>query len=208
MAGVVDYASLKTEVGNWMHRSDLAGEMDVFIQMAENTFNRKLRTRRMDTLTTIPTVSNTMPLPVDFVQARNVDLVLSSGVRPLVYVSPEQKDLYDLQTSTGQPRMYTIAGNNLLIAPTPDQVYSLNFEYFALIPTLVGGQNTTNWLIQFWPDAYLFGTLLAATAFIGDDSRVGMWQNAWQAAVDDINREDDDGQFSGGTIRVRPDVAF
>ena len=47
MAGIVDYASLKTELGNFLHRTDTTGEYDTLIQLAELEFQRGLRFRQM-----------------------------------------------------------------------------------------------------------------------------------------------------------------
>src|SRR6185437_9619319 len=153
MAGIVDYASLKTELANFTHRSDQSSELDTLIQFAEAEFNRKLRFRQM--LTT------------------------------LKFVTTEQKDFYDSGVTTGQPRLYSIVGSNIYLYPTPDQVYTANLQYFQTLPTLVGGVNTTNWLLGLYPDLYLFGALVRAGLYIGLDPRLPEWSGFYTAALAD-----------------------
>lgn len=205
--GIVDYASLKTEIANFAHRTDLTTELDTIIQLAENVLNRKLRCRQMDITTTLSATTRSTALPADFLQMRDVD-IQASPIVPLKFVTPEQMQLYDLQSSTGRPRNYTITAGNLILSPNPDQTYTLDIEYFQKIPTLVNGANTSNWLILGWPDAYLYGCLLASVAFTRDDSGVAMWNQAYNATVEDINRQDDDGQYSGDAMRLRADCGY
>ena len=206
MAGIVDYASLKTSITNWTHRADLATDVDTMIQMVENELNRELRTRAMDTVVVINTTGSNLPLPSDYQQARNVELQ-GSPVIPLRYVTPEQRDLYDLQTSVGQPRLYTIRGQNLILAPTPDQIYQCNFEYYAQIPTLVGGANTTNWLLNSFPDCYLFGCLVMSLGW-AQNPLAEKWVQMYEKVKSDVNRIDDDSTYAGSVVRLRPDQGW
>ena len=207
MAGIVDYASLKTEIGNYLHRSDLGTELDTLIQGAETKLNRVLRTRKMITNSQATALTDTVPLPIDYLQLVNIELV-QSPVIPLKFVSIEQRDLYDLKTNTGQPRIYTIDGSNIILAPPPDQPYTVAFTYYAKLPTLVGGVNTTNWLLTDYPDLYLKASLLEASGFIGQDPRGPYWISARQEAIDDLNKEDDDAMYAGSIPRLRPDVGW
>jgi hypothetical protein len=206
MAGITNYTTLSTEIQNWLHRADLASEIDTFIQITENQLNRELRCKQMDVIAVINTTGNTLPLPSDYQQARNVEIA-GSPVTPLRYVTPEQRDLFDLQSSTGKPRLYSIKGGNLVLAPTPDQVYQVNFEYYQQLPTIVGGANATNWLLTAHPDCYLYGCLLASNAFVLDP-RAQQWQSLFEKTKADINRIDDDSTYAGSVIRVRPDAGF
>ena len=40
-----------------------------------------------------------------------------------------------------------------------DRVDAYEFHYYQKVPTLVGANTTTNWLIAEYPNAYLFGVL-------------------------------------------------
>lgn len=205
--GVIDYASLKTEIANFTHRTDLTAELDTIIQMAEAVLNRKLRCRQMDISTTLTATGRSVALPADFLEVRNVD-INGSPITPLKFLSSEQIELYDRQSSTGKPRSYGIVTSNLILSPTPDQSYVVDLEYYQKLPTLVNGVNTNNWLILGWPDAYLYGALLASVAFTRDDSGVAMWSQAYNAVIEDINRQDSDAQYSGDVMRLRTDCGW
>jgi|SRR6185437_5880098 len=206
MAGIVDYASLKTELANFTHRSDQSSELDTLIQFAEAEFNRKLRFRQM--LTTIQPVNsgNVIALPSDFLELRNVELQ-GDPLVTLKFVTTEQKDFYDSGVTTGQPRLYSIVGSNIYLYPTPDQVYTANLQYFQTLPTLVGGVNTTNWLLGLYPDLYLFGALVRAGLYIGLDPRLPEWSGFYTAALADAMQAAADSMYSGDTITMQPDVS-
>ena len=79
MARITDYASLQTAVANWLDRKDLAAEVPTFIQLCESQVNRVLRDH--DLLCIGQSVGwrtdAIVPLPDDWVETRNVTLILS-----------------------------------------------------------------------------------------------------------------------------------
>jgi hypothetical protein len=59
--------------------------------------------------------------------------------------------------------------------------------YYQDIPKLSASQ-TTNWLLGDAPDAYLYGSLMQAAPYLGEDERVAIWSSLYAKAVADINR--------------------
>lgn len=204
MAGIIDYASLKTEIQNYLHRTGLSSELDTWITIVESELNLELRTRQQLTSTTLSATTNTVALPADFLQMRNLELA-TSPISTLKYVTSEQKDLYDLQASTGKPRLYDISGTNLILAPTPDQTYTLNIEYYAKIPTLPS--NTTNWLVVNFPHVYLYGCLQQAAGYITDPDRLQVFFQAYEKGKTQLSRADDDAVYNSAP-RLRADVGW
>jgi hypothetical protein len=200
---IASYSALSTEIQDWLHRSDLSGKISTAVQLLEDEFNRKLRCRQMLQTVTISFSSNSAPLPADYLEMRNVQL--QSGTNPpLVYVSPEQLDGYDRGLYTGQPRIYTISGGNIVIAPIPDQTYPVAVTYFQKIPSLE--VNSTNWLLTSYPLAYLWGGIMFLRAYVTDQQLLADAKAGYDEIVNDINRADDNSTYSGSVIRVRADV--
>ena len=203
----MDYAALKTQLDNYTHRADLSTEYDTWIALVESELNLELRTRQQLTSTTIAMVgvpTDTIALPSDFLQMRNLELA-TSPVTPLKYVTSEQRDFYDLKASTGKPRIYDISGSNIILAPQPDQVYTLNIEYYAQIPTLPS--NTTNWLITNFPHVYLYGCLSQAGGYLLDSDRLQIFVQAYADAKAKISKADDDAVYNSSP-RMRADVGW
>ena len=85
------FAQLKTAAANWLDRSDLTDRIPEFIALAEARFNRELRTRDMETVSTaISTVAGTREysLPTGFVQMKEFHLS-TDPLTPLAYITPE-----------------------------------------------------------------------------------------------------------------------
>jgi len=85
------FAELKTATANWLDRSDLTDRIPEFIALAEARFNRNLRIRDMETVSTaISTVAGTREynLPTGFVQMKEFHLT-TDPLTPLAYITPE-----------------------------------------------------------------------------------------------------------------------
>ena len=201
----MDYAGLKTQLDAYTHRTDLSTQYDTWIALVESELNLELRTRQQLTSSTLTTgPSDTVSLPGDFLQMRNLE-VAGNPIAPLKYVTSEQKDFYYLKASTGIPRLYDISGPNIILAPQPDQTYTLYIEYYAKIPTLPS--NTTNWVITNFPHVYLYGCLAQAGAFLSDSQKAQGFVAAYADAKAKISRADDDSVYNSSP-RMRTDVGW
>jgi hypothetical protein len=72
------------------------------------------------------------------------------------------------------------------------------------VPPLSDAQ-PTNWLLQEHPDAYLYGTLANAEAFIGHDERIQLWLAAREAAFASIEQADRKARWAG-PLTIVPDL--
>ena len=200
---ISSYSDLSTDLQDRLHRTDLATKISNNIQLLEDELNRKIRCRQMLTSTTLSVSAALTPLPADYLEARNLQL-LAGSQPPLLYVTPEQMDAYDRGLYTGQPRMYTIRGTSFQVAPVPDQTYSVFFEYYARIPPLES--NSTNWLLQSYPLAYVAGGIVFLEEYCTDLNVLQWAKPRYDEVVMDINRADDMSTYAGSVIRVRADV--
>ncbi len=94
-------------------------------------------------------------------------------------------------TQTGLPLYYADYGyNNWIICPTPDQAYPFELAYLEL-PEPLSVSVQTNWLTNFAPDVLLFGTLLQAIPFLGNDERIPEWKNFYKEGIASLNGQDE-----------------
>ena len=197
------FAQLKTAAANWLDRSDLTDRIPEFITLAEARFNRILRTRDMETVSTaISTAAGTREysLPTGFVQMKGFHLT-TDPLTPLAYITPEMMTRLWAGSSKGRPEVFTIIADNVRLGPNPDAVYTTSMLYYKTF-TALSDSATTNDMLTNNPDVYLYGTLLEAEPFIMNDQRVGLWLAAFEKAVSDIQNQDNKDRHSGSQLRV------
>ena len=197
------FAELKTAAANWLDRSDLTDRIPEFIALAEARFNRILRIRDMETVSTdISTTGGTReyPLPTGFVQMKEFHLT-TDPLTPLAYITPEMMTRLWAGSSSGKPEVFTVIADNVRLGPSPDAVYTTSMLYYKTF-TALSDDAATNDMLTNNPDVYLYGTLLEAEPFIMNDERVQLWATAFKQAIDDIQNQDNKDRHSGSQLRV------
>jgi len=197
------FAELKTATANWLDRSDLTDRIPEFIALAEARFNRILRIRDMETVSTaISTTGGTREysLPTGFVQMKEFHLT-TDPLTPLAYITPEMMTRIWAGSGRGKPEVFTIIADNVRLGPNPDAVYTTSMLYYKTF-TALSDSATTNDMLTNNPDVYLYGTLLEAEPFIMNDQRVQLWGMAFEKAIGDIQFQDNKDRHSGSELRV------
>ena len=197
------FAQLKTAAANWLDRSDLTDRIPEFIVLAEARFNRILRIRDMETVSTaISTSAGTREysLPTGFVQMKEFHLT-TDPLTPLAYITPEMMTRIWAGSAQGKPEVFTIIADNVRLGPNPDAVYTTSMLYYKTF-TALSDSATTNDMLTNNPDVYLYGTLLEAEPFIMNDQRVQLWGMAFEKAIGDIQNQDNKDRHSGSQLRV------
>ena len=196
-----NYTELQASVADFLNRSDLTSVIPDFIIMAEADLNRTLRVREMSVRTQAPINSQYVKLPVDFLGMRNIDL-LTDPVTPMTYKNLQNLDIHRAGDATGKPIYYSIMQNNIEFAPVPDGEYTIEIVYYQKVPPLA--VNSTSWLLDAHPDAYLYGTLQHSAPYLQSDERVGIWAGKYQQIIEQIITSDERAKFSGST----PSISF
>lgn len=206
---IASYSDLNTAVANYLARDDLTARIPEFIALAEAKFNRELRCRQMETRsTTSVSLSNTEPemvsLPSDFQSMRSFRITSVTGRPRLEYMSDTQMDEYrqTIGNVAGQPKYFSIFGNEIELCPTPDDAYTIEMKYRATVTALTASA-TTNWLILLAPDLYLYGTLLEAAPYMKEDPRIAVWGAGMTAAIDGLNDLTQESGYGSGPLVVR-----
>jgi len=202
------YTELQSSITNWLRRdgdTNLVATAPDLILMAEANFNRDVRHRRMETTTTLTLTSgtDTVALPTDFVEVKTAT-VQTSPLQPMTFVTQSQLILNWPNGTTGVPSEYTIQGANMKVGETPDSGYNVELAYYQQIPDLA--TNSTNWLLTNHPDMYLFGSLLQAAPFLGDDERVPVWASYYERAREGLRGDNNRTSYSGGPLYTRVGV--
>ena len=185
------FAGLKATIADYLNRDDLTAIIPSFITIAEAKFNRKLRTRQMIKRAEGQIETAFFTYPADWLQAKEFQLNTNPIVR-LQFVTEAYGDELKANryVSIGQPAYYTITGTQLEFIPAPDSTYSAELTYYAKIPAL-SDANTSNWLLAYAPDLYLYGALMEAAPYLKDDERLPVWSQMYVNSLGDIEVADE-----------------
>jgi hypothetical protein len=184
------FSGLKTTIADYLNRDDLTSAIPSFITLAEAKFNRKLRVRQMVKRATATLDTQYFAFPSDFLQAKEFQLN-TNPITYLQYVTQNQGDYGSANNyiAAGKPQFYTIIGTQIQVIPTPDTGYTGELTYYGKIPAL-SDSNTSNWLLAYAPDLYLYGALLEATPYLKDDERLAVWSTLYANSLGDIEIAD------------------
>ena len=93
-------------------------------------------------------------LPSDFLQIIRLDYItqgtgVTAQTQKIQFITPNQIDL--LSDTTGQPAFYYMQRNNLILAPVPDNIYTLHLEYSYYVADMVNSTDIPDAPQQFHP---------------------------------------------------------
>tara|TARA_R100000353_G_scaffold125173_1_gene88865 strand:+ start:945 stop:1571 length:627 start_codon:yes stop_codon:yes gene_type:complete len=205
---ISNYSQLKSAIADWLDRTDLTDSIPDFITLAETRHRRDFKIRRMETRVTANTVADTeyYTLPDNFVAMRNIQLNTNPKT-PLEYLTPEQMDRVHAGSTKGKPKAYSIIGNNIQLRPLPDSVYQIEMLYFKYF-TPLSDSNTTNDMLTYHPDAYLYGALVEAEPYLQNDKRIQVWAGYYERAKKDIIDSNERDRHSGVAPTTRIDYGL
>jgi hypothetical protein len=204
---LTNYDELKTSVGDWLNRQDLAAVIPDFIRLLEAQAQRKLRVRQMfvEVDTTIDTDTGRITLPDDFLQLRDLRVLDTNGVPiGISYAAPNELTsiLRSQQGAAGIPRVFTVHKDSIEVVPTPNADYTVKLFYVRKIPAL-SAELASNWLLEEHPDIYLFGALMQAAPYLKNDERVTLWGEALASILEDVRVEDERATKAGTPLKMR-----
>lgn len=203
------YTELKTSIANHLDRADLTSAIPDFITIFEAVANNELalRTRFNTAKTTLSLTSTTVgvALPLDFLEAQ---AFVNTTLQPVEIIPPTTPAaLYTSvpdPTTSGSPRGVVTIGGYAEFAPVADQTYAIDTYYYKKVVALAA--NETNWLLTNIPSLYLYGSLIAAEAYLGDDPRIKIWGNLYDNIIKKIDSAAERGIYGGAPLSVKLDA--
>lgn len=192
------FATLKVDVADYLHRSDLTTKMAGFIALAEAGIFRELHVKDLATSATGTTTGEYAALPTDFGTAQRVTATANGVEYSLDYKAQDY-------TPTGQtyPSEYALESNQIRIwGASTGQAYKLYY-----IPNLaaLSDTNTTNWLDTNAPDLYLYATALEAAKYIRDQEQIATLAPMVAGLIESIRRASErKGQPATGSLQIKP----
>ncbi len=188
------FSNLKTDVELFLPHSDHTDiVIEKFITLAEAEIRRKVRVAAMITTDdAFSQSSQSTALPTGWLSFLAVCLDSEHG-RRLDYMPPQRLRSSTLWDATGEPRAYTIEGQNIVVAPfTAATLHLVYYEAF----TALSDANTSNWLSTNAYDVYLNGTLKYAARWAMDDANEAKYTVEFNQGITELNREQQRARFT------------
>jgi hypothetical protein len=191
---LTNYDELVKAIETWGHRDDLNVLIPDFIKLTEvamyNNSREPLAIRDMESIQTTTTdTGKYIALPDNYESARSVRLSTVYG--EIRYRAPEQ--LTRLR-DTGQPRFFTIIGNEIELDRTPDDEYTLEMQVYVR-PDAISADNQTNSVLTNYPNIYLYGALTQFFAHAQDDQQAAKYESAFVGAIQGANKAQKKGRY-------------
>ena len=200
---LTNYGELKTAIQNWAERDDLDTRIPEFIELTEDAIGRELRVRDMETSTDLTVSSQETALPTRFVQQRR--LYRDNEASRLEYHPPEDFWIRNSKDETGTPKLYTIEGDNLVVAPAPATSQTFKLLYFRSYAPLSDDVDT-NWVLTNARGLYLFGALLELSMFNEDEVGALKWSIRWDNLLEKVHAADRLDRYPAGSLQMRSDI--
>lgn len=204
---LTNYGELKTTVASWLARSDLTTVIPDFVFLAHKQLQRDLRghLRMQKRDVAFSVASEYVAVPTGFLELIHMHRN-DSPYGPVQYMSPDQMSAtFD---SSGAPQFVSLAADTtpgaeyFRFAPAPDGTYTVTIEYYASMDYFTSDVQS-NWILNDHPDCYLYGALMQARAFLGDDGRIPMWMQAYQMAIGDVRKAGSRTRWGASGLTIR-----
>jgi hypothetical protein len=152
----LNYEQLYSNIQAYAENTEqlFVASIPVFVQEAEDRIYNSvnLPSLRKNVTGNVTTNNPYLALPIDWLANYSISVIDAFGNYTYLLNKDVNflREAYPIATATGTPRYYALFGNQLsnledmtyILAPTPDQNYTVEMHYFYYPPTIVQGQIT------------------------------------------------------------------
>jgi hypothetical protein len=173
---ITTYNDLKSAIGDWTDRDNLAAQIPDFITLFEAYAVRELGVEEAEATATLTPSSGSVALPSDFLTMKSLTWS-GSTARELTYLNPAAFSAMYATEESGTPVHYTIKAGNIIIRPISTENLSALYRAKAS-----AAASALDWLFNNHIDAYLAGSIMELKVYEQD------FENAlgWAAKRDQV----------------------
>lgn len=161
--------------------SDLSDDVILmFLNMVTGKLNvalkehHKMRTRAITTLD--PGVS-LICLPSDCIQLISIHQLLADNS----LIRYEQTYISGPYPNTKLSHYFVDVGNAIEIYPKPTEIINMIMDYYATLLELT--MDNSNWILNHYPDIYLYGAFVEAAIWLKDRESLPGWQSEFEGRL-------------------------
>mgnify|MGYP001615725170 FL=1 len=141
------------------------------------------------------------PLPSRYIAHRR--FFLEGQAEPALDFLPSTDFWREYASNTsGRPKAFTVEGDYIVWGPPSDGLYAGKFLYYRRFANMTADADT-NWMVLNHRAIYVYGALLEAAPFIGNDPRILTWSTLYDDIVEKVNLEAEAGRYGGGPLVIR-----
>ena len=192
----MNYAALSAAIQAYTENTeaDFVANIPVFVQQAEERiFNSVQFPSLRSNVTGVMTTNNKyLQCPTDFLAVYSLAVINASGEYEYLLNKDVNfiRQAYTQPTDTGIPKYYAIFGPNssspteltIILGPTPDAAYSVEFHYFYYPESIVTA--STSWVGDNFESALLYGSLREAVIFQkGEQDMVAYYEKMYMESL-------------------------
>ena len=205
------FGEIQTKVANWLNRTDLTDEIKDFINIAIRDIERSplCNFKYMKATATAAFVAGdyTLALPTRYKELQ-VFYVLTTTSE---YTRLEKTSLEDalvrfpyLSQLKKIPLVIATddANSQFIIRPSCDVAYTYVYYYYVKSVEL-SADSDTNWLTTNSWETVLYGALMQATPFLGDDPRIATWKTLFDRSLKQLKDSEIDEDWGGSPPRIK-----
>ena len=201
---ITSFTTLKNNVADWLDRDDMGDAIETMIGLAEARIYRDIRIRAMETALSETVASGVIAVPSSYLELKYAYV----DTNPVTSLEPQTAEWihanYSLRSADGVPVYIARDGDNFIFGPYPDGGYTIKGTYYQSL-TALSTSNETNWFTTNAPDLLLYGTLLHSAPYVGDDQRATLWNQAYEEAKRQVEKQDRKERWPRGmSVRAVP----
>jgi len=205
------YATLVQAIKDWTQYDETSfnSNIDTFIQNAEERilFAVDLTVFRKNQTGNMSNGNKYLAVPADYLSAFSLSVTASGSQSFLLQKDVEYLQEYNPTGTTGVPKYYAVFDiNTFLLAPIPNDNYSVELHYFYRPASITTG--ATTWIGDYAQEALLYGSLIEAYTYMkGEPDLITQYEKRFNEALMRLKnygegREEVDA-YRDGLIRVK-----
>lgn len=191
------YAELKTNIADYLHRTDLTDKIPLFVTLAESSLFRSLDVKELETVYEDATDEDYASLPPDFGALSKITISTGGRETTLDYLAGAD------QSSTPHPTHYAYENGQIRIYGAGSGVdYKL---YYKAKLTPLSNTVQSNWLLQNAADLYLYAGALEAAKYLRNAGEVALLGPLVNSLLESVKSKiSRTGLPSSGSLRITP----
>ena len=184
------FTTLKTAIQDYVQSTEttFTSQLSRFIINAEERILKEcqLDVFRKSSQGSASSGTQYLAKPTDFLSQNSLSVIVSSSKQFLLYKQVTMlQDYTPNPATTGTPKYYADWDNDtFLLAPTPDDNYTMELHYFYRPPSITASGDGTSWLGTNAELAMLYGSLVEAYTFLkGEQDLLGLYNTRFQESL-------------------------
>lgn len=215
MAVTMTYSTLVSDLQSYVERggsndATTYAQIPSIINRAERILGRDCKVQVMLTPATASFVgsTNTYQKPDRWRETASINYGsgTSNNTRNPIFPRSYEylRTVFPDDTVTGPPQFYADYDyEHFILAPTPDQAYPFELNYYQLPPYLAD-TNQTNWWTDYAPEVLFAACMMELAKYLRDDPRVQTWSEDYAQRMGSLNNEDLEKIVDRTTARRKP----